>query len=107
MENNQHSAIMPQKKSLDYLMGTNIQVRQFQGNAFFHTISSKANWEAQNKTYISPQATAFEYCEEVVLLARETNKGKEYGGMALEELRKVACDNHEDWENLENYSPNI
>ena len=100
MENNQHSAIMPQKKSLDYLMGTNIQVRQFQGNAFFHTISSKANWEAQGKEYKSPQATAFEYCEDVVLLARETNKGKEYGGMALEELRKVACDNHHLYEIL-------
>jgi len=91
---------MTQKKSLDYLMGTNIQVRQFQGNPFFHTISSKANWEAKGKEYKSPQATAFENCEDVVLLVRETNKGKEYGGMALEELRNVVCENHHLYEIL-------
>jgi hypothetical protein len=91
---------MAQKKSLDYLMGTNIQARLFQGNPFFHTISSKANWEAKGKEYISPQATAFEYCEDVVLLVRETDKGKEYGGMALEELRNVVCENHHLYEIL-------
>jgi hypothetical protein len=100
MENNDNSAIMNQIKSLPNLMGTNIQVSTFHGNPFFHTISSKARWEAESKTYLSPQAIAFDYCEDVILLARETDKGKEYGGLSLEELRKVAYDNHHIYEIL-------
>lgn len=99
MENNQKTKSR-ELKSLDTLMGSNIQVSHFQGNPFFHTISGKANWEAKSKTYISPQATAFNYYKDIIYLARETNKGKSYGGMSFDELKEVVYQNHHLYEIL-------
>ena len=79
----------PKIKSKPMLM-SNIRTCKFQGFTFYHTISSKANWEAKGHTYTQPQQKAFDSAAESdVLLVRDEGSGKSYGSMPFEDLEKI------------------
>jgi len=84
----------PKIKSKPMLM-SNIRTSKFQGFDFYHTISSRANWEKQGHKYIMPQQKAFDTAtDEDVLLVRDEGRGKSYGSMPFEDLEKIYKQNH-------------
>ena len=84
----------PKIKSKPMLM-SNIRTCKFQGFTFYHTISSKANWEAKGHTYTQPQQKAFDSAADSdVLLVRDEGSGKSYGSMPFEDLEKIYKQNH-------------
>ncbi len=81
-------------KSNELLM-SNLKIQKFLGFAFYHTICSKANWEAKGNEYQSPQQKCFDKAkDEDIRLCIKNEKGSSYGSMPFEELDKIYTENH-------------
>lgn len=86
--------VKEKQKSQPILM-SNIKAEKFNGYDFYHTICSKAKWEAKGNQYTSPQEKSFEKAKETdIRLCIKNEKGSAYGSMPFEELNKIYIENH-------------
>ena len=86
--------IEKKQKSNPILM-SNVKTQKFQGYDFYHTICSKAKWEAKGNDYQSPQQKSFDKSkDEDIRLCIKNEKGSSYGSMPFEEINKIYTENH-------------